>query len=330
MTRPHVVITTIFPPSEAVLQLRSLGVREIVVVGDKKTPPGWRAEGVHFYSWDDDGLKSFESFHVTPINHYSRKNLGYLKAIELGADNIFDTDDDNIPLASFGFPPFSLTAMTTEERLGFINSYSFFTSQRIWPRGLPLAQITRDDSELPLTEEQVEIGVWQGLANGDPDVDAIYRLTSDEACIFEERPPVVLGHGTWSPFNSQSTLFRRELFPLLYLPVSVSFRFTDILRSYVAQPIMWAMGYRLGFTKATVFQKRNPHDYLSDFVSEIPMYLSKDSLKDKLFEMQSTPGSTLERLARSYALLRHEEVVSDVEKVALDAWVADCRRLGFD
>ena len=41
----------------------------------------------------------------------------------------------------------------------------------------------------------------------------------------------------------------------MYLPTFVTFRFTDILRSYVAQPIMWNAGYRLGFTNATVTQK---------------------------------------------------------------------------
>lgn len=330
MNRTNVVITTIFPPSEAIVRLAGLENVDLIVVGDKKTPTGWTSDGVHFYSWDDVRLETFESFRVTPLNHYSRKNLGYLTAMERGADNIIDTDDDNIPLESFGFPPFSLTASTTGERLGFINPYCFFTPQKIWPRGLPLSQIVRDDSELALSMESVEVGVWQGLANGDPDVDAIYRLTSDKACIFEDREPVVLGEGTWSPFNSQNTIFRRELFPLLYLPVSVSFRFTDILRSYVAQPIMWALGYRLGFTQATVFQDRNPHDYLDDFISEIPMYLSAASVKDKLLEVQSSPGSAIDRLTRSYALLRDEEVVTDSETVALEAWVADCRRLGFN
>ena len=59
---------------------------------------------------------------------------------------------------------------------------------------------------------------------------------------------MVLGTGTMSPFNTQNTLIRKELFALLYLPTYVTFRFTDILRGLVAQPIMWAAGYALGFT----------------------------------------------------------------------------------
>lgn len=74
----------------------------------------------------------------------------------------------------------------------------------------------------------------QGLADENPDVDAIYRLTNDTPCYFDERAPVVLEAGTLCPFNSQNTATRRELFPLLYMPVFITFRFTDILRGLAA------------------------------------------------------------------------------------------------
>ena len=51
----------------------------------------------------------------------------------------------------------------------------------------------------------------------------------------------------------------------MYLPAFVSFRFTDILRGYVAQRIMWDYGLRLGFLPPNVFQKRNEHDLMADF-----------------------------------------------------------------
>jgi hypothetical protein len=112
------------------------------------------------------------------------------------------------------------------------------------------------------------------LADEDPDVDAIYRLVVGKACIFRERAPVVLAKGTLCPWNSQNTAVRRELFPLLYLPVTVTFRFTDILRSLVAQPIMAAAGYGLGFLGATVVQKRNPHDPMADSENLLAAYES--------------------------------------------------------
>jgi hypothetical protein len=46
---------------------------------------------------------------------------------------------------------------------------------------------------------------------------------------------VAPGLGVWVRFNSQNTVFFLDAFPLLYLPGHVSFRMTDIWRSFVAQ-----------------------------------------------------------------------------------------------
>jgi hypothetical protein len=43
---------------------------------------------------------------------------------------------------------------------------------------------------------------------------------------------------------------------------------------------MWAAGWKLGFTDATVVQDRNPHDYFKDFLSEIPMYQFTERVVD--------------------------------------------------
>ena len=37
---------------------------------------------------------------LIPWNHFGRKNVGFLYAIAHGAHVIYDTDDDNIPLAA--------------------------------------------------------------------------------------------------------------------------------------------------------------------------------------------------------------------------------------
>ncbi|WP_160116587.1 STELLO glycosyltransferase family protein [Ruegeria sp. AU67] len=158
------------------------------------------------------------------------------------------------------------------------------------------------------------VGIWQGLADDDPDVDAIYRLTSDQECIFNSDKPVVLSENTVCPFNSQNTAIRKELFALLYLPTSVTFRFTDILRGLVAQPIMWAAGYKLGFTEATVVQERNPHNLLKDFESEIPMFLRGQDVVSIVNEVIDKKNSIVENLQSAYWALLVERIVSSDEK----------------
>ncbi len=330
MSERTIVVTTIFAPSKALQSVVRLGGYELIVIGDKKTPKAWHLDGASFISWDDQRFTNSRLARSTPYNHYSRKNLGYLLAIGNGATVIIDLDDDNIPLPDYGFPNFHFNGSTTAAELGFINIYKEFTHKKIWPRGLPPRKILDVDIELELRDQNSQIGVWQGLANGDPDVDAIYRLTDNSPCSFVDRDPIALSPGTWTPFNSQNTAFRRELFPLLYLPISVSFRFTDILRSLVAQPIIWSQGYRVGFTKATVFQERNPHNFLHDLVSEFPMYETSERIPEILMGSISPGDSVLTGLFKAYETLLKNKIVTVDEMAALQIWTEECSSLGFD
>lgn len=253
--------------------------------------------------------------------------FGYLLAAQNGADVIIDTDDDNLPKSNWKFPEFDGAFDAITGPPGFVNIYQWFTDAPIWPRGLPLDLIrTQFDTNRIQSEHPCKIGVWQGLADDDPDVDAIYRLTSDRPCRFDSRPPVVLAEGVICPFNSQNTAVRRDLFPLLYLPAHVTFRFTDILRGLVAQPIMWLNGFTLGFTEATVIQDRNPHDYTKDFVSEIPMYLNCRRVVEIVAEAISVRDSLESNLHNAYVSLSREGVVCDDEIISLEAWLSDLQR----
>src|SRR4051812_19635532 len=230
-----IVITSIFNPTEAVVSFSQNKEYQLVVAGDKKTPASWSCENVKYLSVDDQQKIGTHLSKVLPYNHYCRKLMGYLDCIHRGAEYIVDTDDDNIPKDNWLFPAFEGTFDYIPENKGFVNVYQLYTDQKIWPRGLPLQLIAKQfDLEKDMSSAQTKIGIWQGLADEDPDVDAIYRLTSDTPCYFNQRAPLVLGKGTVSPFNSQNTMYREELFPLLYLPTYVTFRFTDILRGLVA------------------------------------------------------------------------------------------------
>jgi hypothetical protein len=113
----------------------------------------------------------------------------------------------------------------------------------------------------------------------------------------------------------------------LYLPVTATFRFTDILRGLVAQPILWAANLRLGFTTATVFQERNPHDYMKDFVSEIPCYLHVRNTAELTRAAVKKNASVSENLHRAYTSLRQAGIVEAAELKSLEAWLHDVARL---
>jgi hypothetical protein len=229
--KKFIVITSIFKPTQAIESFSRLTDHQLIVVGDKKTPADWKYENTTYLNVEDQVSLSSSLANAIPFNHYGRKMLGYVYALKQGADIIIDTDDDNIPYDGWTFPSFEGEFASSKKDLGWINIYHHFSDQPIWPRGLPLRNINDKKGKLqwqPGTTSQ-KVGIWQGLADEDPDVDAIYRLTSDTPCIFQKKDPVVLETGTISPFNSQNTAIRKELFPLLFLPSFVTFRFTDIL-----------------------------------------------------------------------------------------------------
>jgi hypothetical protein len=321
-----VVITSVFPPTEAVKQFALLADWELIVVGDQKTPFDWSWPKVHYLSPEFQKRSEFRITPILPWNHYARKMIGYLYAIKLGAEILVDTDDDNIPKGDWDFPDFFGGYDVTPPGRAFINVYKYFSDQHLWPRGFPLNRIqdrTTIIQDSDLTKQDVRVGVWQGLADGDPDLDAICRLTIGTDYRFKEKEPLVLNRETVAPFNSQNTAFLKDLFSLMYLPAYVNFRFTDILRGLVAQPIMWQAGYRLGFTQATVIQKRNIHNDLEDFESEIPGYLYAEKVTQIAKEAIDIHGSITDNLSAVYQSLNKHHIINKMELDLLSAWIAD-------
>ena len=327
--RGWVVITSIHAPTEGVQGFACREECDVLVVGDRKTPPDWCCHNVTFLPVAAQSRLSFRVGRYLPYNHYCRKMLGYLYAMSLGAEMMIDADDDNIPRKSWGFPAFAGEYPTLPGGLGFVNVYELYTEQHIWPRGYPL-RLAAQSGTAPRSRirvEQAVVGVWQGLADETPDVDAVYRLTNDQPCSFRDAGHHVLGRGTLSPFNSQNTAFRKETFCLLYLPAFVTFRFTDILRGLVAQPVMWQSGYHLGFTNATVVQKRNTHDYMQDFESEIPMYLQTERVVELVSGAVSAGSDLAGNLFNAYGVLHRADLVTGREMRCLEAWLLDCSDL---
>jgi hypothetical protein len=320
--KKFIVITSIFKPTEAIEAFSKLSDYQLVVVGDKKTPADWHYDNCTYLNVDGQIALSPSLANTIPYNHYGRKMIGYVYAMQQGADIIIDTDDDNIPNDGWSFPSFEGNYLSSKNDLGWVNIYHHFSDQPVWPRGLPLRNINDSRDKLQWQKEKTKqrIGIWQGLADDDPDVDAIYRLTSNKPCTFQKKEPVVLEKGTACPFNSQNTAIQKDLFPLLFLPSFVTFRFTDILRGIIAQPILWQHDYRLGFTEATVIQKRNEHDYFKDFESEVPMYLHTEKSLEAVSKSTSNVSVT-DNLYNAYEALLKINVVEEREMTVLQEWL---------
>lgn len=320
--KQFIVITTINPINPETNAFLSSGTWKVIIIGDKKSSVIGETENLKYYSIEKQELTGFNIHQKLPYNHYARKNLGYLLAMRENASIIYETDDDNEPLAQFSWPEFYCEDRINSEHK-FLNIFTYFSKDHSWPRGFPLEYITNPKTiEITVRKIKGEIGVWQGMVSGDPDVDAIYRLTNPVNPEFGLRPTVYLHHDNYCPFNSQNTFWSPRAFPLMYLPVFVNPRFSDILRGYIAQRLMKDYHLHLGFLAPNVSQKRNPHDLMKDFIDEWELYHYTSRIIE-LLDKTNTGNNILQGLRNIYEVLCENGIIPGGELEVVDLWCRD-------
>ena len=301
-----------------------------IMAGDTKSPDDFSIEHCDFLSIETQSRLPFKIASLIPHKHYSKKNIAYLHAIDKGSEIIIETDDDNIPLESFWEERSQDLNGSLIENGSWTNIYSYFSDENIWPRGFSLRHL----SSQPVSIKEFDVKsyycpVQQGLADENPDVDAIYRLVLPLPFYFKQNDPVILGQNSICPFNSQNTTWFKEAFALLYLPSYCSFRMTDIWRSFIAQRIMWTCGWNLGFHNATVFQKRNDHDLMHDFEDEISGYTNNEAIVKDLINLELKEGKAYiyDNLKSCYTMLIEKNYIDEKELILVDAWINDLQKL---
>ena len=302
-----------------------------MVVADKKTPHNewisFLADGLHFISLADQHKKYPVLSKLIGENSYSRKNIGYLYATEQGAEVIFDTDDDTFLRAEAldlftGKKEFEHFGVTGD---GWFNPYILFApNSGLWPRGYPLSKIASDrwrlNPNLKISSlEKIKPEILQTLVNLEPDVDSIYRLTvSEEILEFPTSDAIFhINRPVMTTANTQSTFWlNRSTFSYLYIPTTVSFRFTDILKMFIAQSEV-----KISYSGFLTEQFRNPHDFMQDFASEIQLFMQTPEVVKKLLE------NRFSSLIEVYVSLEENSVCEPREIDIVGEFVSAMRRL---
>ena len=301
--RPALVTTTIHVP-EALEAYAADAVRSghrdalFVVVGDRGTPPeagAWcrrlaAASGleVRYLGVEDqeDYLGAYPELRAhLPWTSIQRRTVGMLLAYQEGCDPIITVDDDNhrvdddfIGTHQLAGRVATLPALVTDS--GWVNVCSFLVEARgrdFYHRGHPLGQRWRDE-RVRETGFTGLVAVNAGLWLGDPDVDAIQRLTCPvDAVEFRGAGSFALGPGTWSPFNSQNTALTRDAVAAYFLSPCIG-RYDDIWASYVVCAIAQHLGHAVAFGRPLVRQERNQHDLWRDLEQEAGPMRATDAL----------------------------------------------------
>lgn len=171
------------------------------------------------------------------------KNIGYLYAIERGAKVIYETDDDNILQGeSIALLPEYATVAHYSDKKREVNPYAYFGQPTVWSRGFPLSKILEPEFFADITKAEGHLLIQQGLADGDPDVDAIFRLTRGNIITFDhDKEPIALPAQVFCPFNSQNTVFYYDAFWALVLPITKTFRVCDIWRGAIGLSVCFGI-----------------------------------------------------------------------------------------
>jgi hypothetical protein len=319
-----VIITTINKPTLAIKKFDELSQVfnfNLLLIGDTKTPNEFAELSATYLSISEQDRLFPKLSMLVPKKHYSRKNIGYVYAMSKGAEYIFDTDDDNIPLDNFYSQLISAQAKTLlSSDSNHCNIYSYFTQKKVWPRGLPLDEIRYGEyGEKNIADYRSPI--IQFLANREPDVDAVYRLVDNQPVYFDDKKQgFALDAKTWCPFNSQATLFEKKYFNNLYLPCYVPFRMTDIWRSFVAQIALWNNDEKLSFHQPIVEQFRNEHDFMLDFIDEIEGYKYNKDICLTLEQLLYDNKNQIIGLKDAYNAIKKYGIIENREFEIIDEW----------
>ena len=349
------VVTTIYEISLAIHRTLKMGSTWCtVVVADRKTPvASYVGLKRLVLLTKDDQIKISESspfVNAMPWDHFGRKNIGYLYAMSRGAQYIFDFDDDNelrlnlnsseavSPLPS-PIDKLGVAAVDTRTTNVF-NPYLYFRAKNraAWPRGFPLANITQSATYDVGIRHDRNIGsdsvaIFQALANHDPDVDAIFRLTQrhSQFDFGENIPPIVVPAGIYTPFIAQSTVHFPWAYMFMFLPISVPGRVSDIWRSYIAQRLLWDAGKYIAFTKPMVIQKRTTHNFMRDFDAEQDLYYKSGAFINFLAKWDGSHLPSMpERMELLYIDLFERNYIKLSDVLAVQAWLTTLIEEGHD
>ena len=343
-----IVITTINKPNRYTNKLVSKTPKKwkIVVVGDIKTNnKSWskfKNSTKLFYLSIEDQLKlNYNITKYIPFNSYSRKNIGYLYAIQHGAKEIYETDDD---IYIFGkrfldktIDKYSLYAENNESLM--INPYNFFGKPTIWPRGFRLKDIYKksDTKFYRIISKRAELKplINQFLLNVDPDVDSIFRYTrmnrkNSMNHFFYFMGNLMYLPGNFVPINSKNTKYLYDIFPSLALPTTLPMRIVDIWRGYIMQRYAWIYNGTVFYNSPCADNKRNYKNITSDFLEERDLYFKLDELLNSL-KMEVSPDiNTPEKfLINMIEILVNKSLLGANDLIMYKAFINDLNSFGY-
>ena len=334
------VMPTIYVPDILVRYREIAPDIPFFVIGDEDAPDHEirqllrSASPAEYFSADDQRKLGYESAKLMSWRHPGRRSIGFLEAARAGADIIVSTDDDNLALDDSYFKEFgrlvgsSFSGLEASSPDGWVDA-GWFLQPSVHHRGFP-HQLWHPFTPPTIgSVTGVRIGVAAGLWLGDPDIDAVTRITNRPTCMTTS-PAVdagfVVSPSCYSPFNSQNTAFARELLPLMLMLTPYG-RFDDIWCSYLAERIMRHHEWAVYYGKPYVWQQRSGREQrlMRDLSAEIEGMEATLRFTRTLDEMELCGESIVDDARQVFGRLADTEF-SRISELGL-AWIRDAERV---
>lgn len=270
-----IVTTTINEPTKATLEFCKKEDWTFIIVGDTKTPEASYRKleiaypNVRYLSPQEQDKLYPKLSLILGWKTIQRRNIGFVHAWRMGAEIIATVDDDNIPSEYWGKNVYVGQEVwvdywhKTQECFDPLSATNY---KHLWHRGFPIELLQEKNKFSYVGERPIKCLIQADLWNGDPDIDAICRLTYKPDCYFETFRP--FASNKISPFNSQNTFLAREVIPHYSVWPFVG-RMDDIWAGYYLQTIF---NENLIYAPASVYQDRNPQDLIKNLENEIIGY----------------------------------------------------------
>lgn len=276
----YIVTTTIHKPSEAIFRFCNKKDWGFIIVGDVKTPHNEyydlekQFSNVIYLDPQSQEYRWNTLSNIIGWNTVERRNVGFVHAYELGAQIIASVDDDNIPYDEWGKELLVNKEIDVKQYvidLDVFDPLSVTNHSYLWHRGYPIEYL---EKRFDIVDEKIvkrKVLVQADLWNGDPDIDAIARISFNPTVIFDINNPYC--SNAMSPFNSQNTFLSIDAFPH-YAVLPFIGRMEDIWGSYLFQ---YHIPNSVVYNKASVKQIRNEQNNVINLEDEMIGY--KNTLK---------------------------------------------------
>lgn len=294
-----IVITTFNPPSSSIINLEKIiDDWKIVVIGNNETNEiKWNifkfSTKLFYLSLYEQNYLNYNITNYLNPNSYYRKSIGYLYAIQHGAKEIYEIDEDieinDTSYLDSNFENVYVSYVNRNDSL-MINPYSYFGEANIWPRGFRIndigKQIKNDLGLVNSSNIDLRPLIFQGLINNIPDIDSIFHLTRKKfkyAFNFNSPKiyPLIYFPNNYVPINSKNTRYLYDIFPFLMFPISYDENIGDIWRGYIIQYFAWRFnGYVIFFSPEV--KRVTDHKCFNDLKAEKSNFFGLDRFLDIL------------------------------------------------